>query len=180
MNLSYSLSKDQLMAFNRFTYRRLGARRGAKVANTILSVVIWVSIAVATGTFTSLYKKAPALSTELNTIAFLFALSMGGLIAGIVYQQRSQRNAVFGEGSMLRRQQSVAATSDGLDFAVPGARTHYDWSRFVEVFEDSATIYLYLDSSHGLVIPKTAFASADELQQFVSWAKSGAEASNRL
>lgn len=42
----------------------------------------------------------------------------------------------------------------------------------MEVLEDDSAIYLFLDAVNAVVVPKAAFPSPGDLQQFVSWAKS--------
>jgi hypothetical protein len=172
MNLDYSISKEQLRAFSTLACRRLAVRRGARIQLMALNILAWAAIAFGTATLVGLYKQAPGLSSELNLAAISFVLAAVAIVAGSLYQQRLQANAVFADGSWPRIQQSISAGADYLEITAPGAHTRYEWGRFMEVLEDASAIYLFLDASHAVVVPKSAFASPAEIQQFVSWAKS--------
>lgn len=172
MKLDYSLSKEQLRAFSKLSCQRLRSRGGARWGITALNILAWACIAFATAALVSMYEKAPYLSPELNSIAIPFVLAATAILAASFYQQRLQSNAVLADDSWPRIQQSVSAEPGGLEITAPGVHSHYDWGRFVEVHEDVAAIYLFLDASHAVVVPKTSFPSPEDLQQFLSWAKS--------
>ena len=137
-----------------------------------LNILGWAAIAFGTATLVGMYKKAPDLSSDLNSLVIPFGLAVVALVASFMYQQRLQSNAALAEDSWPRIQQSVSAGSDALEIEAPGVLTRYEWSRFVETMEDTAAIYLFLDAAHAVIVPKAAFASPDDMRNFLSWAKS--------
>jgi hypothetical protein len=172
MNLDFALSKEQLRAFSKLSCQRLASSRGPRALLMSLNIVGWAAIAFGTATLVGMYKKAPDLSSELNSLVIPLVLAVAALVASFVYQQRLQSNAVFADDSWPRVQQSVSAELDGLEIKASGVQTRYEWNRFVETLEDAAAIYLFLDAAHAVIVPKAAFASADDMRSFLSWAKS--------
>jgi hypothetical protein len=85
-----------------------------------LNILGWAAIAFGTATLVGMYKKAPDLSSDLNSLVIPFGLAVVALVASFMYQQRLQSNAAFVEDSWPRIQQSVSAGSDALEIEAPG------------------------------------------------------------
>jgi hypothetical protein len=171
MKLDYSLSKEQLRAFSKLSCQRLAASRDQRALLMALNIVGWAAIAFGVAALVGMYK-APAVSSELHSFVISLVLAAVALVGSFVYQQRLQSNAVFAEGSWPRVQQSISAELAGLEIKAPGVHTRYEWSRFVETLEDAAAIYLFLDAAHAVIVPKAAFATPDDMRNFLAWAKS--------
>jgi hypothetical protein len=175
VKLTYTLSPSDVLELNKIVYQRLAAK--ARTAKNIagplaLNILAWMGIAYAAATYVSLRRKHPDLSSDLNELLVSFAVGVVLLIVGQLYQQRRLRESAFSEKIWLCAPQSLSATEGYLDVATDGASTRYDWSRFIECIEDRTKLYLFLDLSYAVVVPKSAVGRSEELDQFRVWAKS--------
>lgn len=171
MKLNYSLSKEQLHAFSKVSCQRLAVSRGARALLMSLNILAWAAIAFGTAALVGIYQEAPRFASELNSLVIPWGLAVVALVTSLVYRQRLQFNSVFADDSWPRVYQSVSAGPGGIEITASGVYTRYEWRRFVEALEDAAAIYLFLDAAHAVIVPKAAFASPDEMEIFLSWAK---------
>lgn len=126
MKLDYANSKEQLRAFNTLACRRLAGRRGARAQLMARNIIAWIAIAFGTATLIGLYREVPGISSELNLAVVAFLLAVAVMVAGSVYQERLQANAVSAEDCWSRIQQSVSAGPDHLEITAAGVHTRYE------------------------------------------------------
>lgn len=174
MKLSYTLSLPDVLAFNKVACQRLAVKtRTAKtVGGFSLNVLAWMAIAFTSAAYFSLYKKYPELSPDLTELLFAFGAAIVLLTASHLYRQRCFRELAFSDESWLRAPQSLSATAEGLEVATVGASARYDWSRFTDCVEDQTKLCLFLDTSCAVVVPKSAFGTSEDLNQFRIWVES--------
>lgn len=179
MKLTYTLSLADALAYNKVACQRLASKaRSSKTVGglLILNILAWMAIAFTAAAYASLHKRYPQMSADLTELLVAFVVAIVLLIASHLYRRRRFREVVFSDESWLRAPQSLSATAEGLEAATAGASTRYDWSRFTDCVEDQAKLCLFLDPSCAVVVPKSAFVTTEDLNQFRTWAQS----SNKL
>lgn len=175
MKFTYTLSQLDVVTFNKLVCRRLAATTTtitARLGLFVLNALAWVAIAITTAAYASLYNKHAWLTSGLNTVLIAFGVAIAVLVASHLYRQKRNRELAFSDASWLRATQSVSATPEGLEIMTSGACTRYDWSGFTDCVEDQTMLYLFLDLTCAVLIPKNAFSTPEELSRFRSWAKS--------
>lgn len=90
---------------------------------------------------------------------------------GAIYKRRLFQ-AVLRDDEETRALQSVSIDSAGLSVVTGEASSRCTWSSFKDYFEDEVAVYLFMDLSHAVIVPKQSFGSAEELGQFREWARS--------
>lgn len=180
MKFTYTLSREDAVAVNKVTCRRLAVAATTtktRVGLFALNVLAWMAIAYTSAAYVSLYKRYPQLTSSLSEVLIALGAAIALLVAGYVYRQNLYRELVFSDASWPRATQSVSAAPEGLEVVTSGASSRFDWSSFKDCMEDQKMLYLFLDSSYAVVIPKDAFSTPEELAQFRSWAERSSKSS---
>ena len=171
MNIEYSLTQSDLAAFNTVVRRRIAARAKPSFKLLVLNVVAWIPFGAAAADYLNLYRSYPHLASDLNFILLASAIAAVLIKSINVYRRKLLERAVYADENN-RAEQSITADQSGLCVVAGDASSRCAWSSFTDCSEDDAALYLFLDVSHAVIVPKRAFRSTQELQQFLGWAKS--------
>ncbi len=65
------------------------------------------------------------------------------------------------------RPQTVEVSADGVRFTGAAGESLTPWSSIVDIAVDRNTIYFFVTSLTAYIVPRSAFASADEFDEFL-------------
>lgn len=142
MEFEFELTKDEMVAFDKVVHDRIGAMAKAAIGG-------WKFFAV-------------------NVIAAGLAVAL--MTGSHIYKRKLIEKAVYLRDGWLGAQLMVA-DEVGITVTSPGSSAQLSWALVREVIEDEATLYLFFNLSHALVLPKRVFRSGEELDQLRRWAQ---------
>lgn len=134
------------------------------------SVLTWIPLGVALATYFALYRKFPGAARDLTIVAAALALGIALFVCHLCYKQHLTRRGYLSDDGWFLAEQTVDADTDRLDIKTARGQTAFRWTAFMHRAQDDANLYLFVDNAQAVIIPKSAFGSADDLAQFRSWA----------
>ena len=158
-NLHYQLSEIHLAKLIQICQKSLwGSWKPYLIATAGYVVVIVIALLIADTYGLSMRKAATIML--LAAVAHYFT----GRIFGIVL-----RPNLASKGGCLTGSVTMTVTSGGIDFVHQHYQTAFLWSAILRVINSTDVIVLMTDQSTGLLIPKTAFASDQEIVDFLQF-----------
>jgi hypothetical protein len=179
MQFELDLTEHEMEAFEQVVQGRLAALAKTALGGwklVVLSAIPGIPLGFAVVTFIDLYRANPQLWSDLGTIIGSLIVAWTLLAWGRLYKRKlvekkfDFRDTWLGAESMV-----VVADEVGITATSPGSTMQLSWALIREVIEDDATLYLFFNLSHALVLPKRLFRSTDELVQLRGWAKRDAD-----
>jgi hypothetical protein len=104
----------------------------------------------------------PLIVAALGLILFLFHRRV--LVPAVI------RDALDGQG-FLKTECKIVATDSGLTFSCGGITSEIPWRTVERVAESYGRILLFTSRSNGVIAPRHAFATEQEAERFLSFAR---------
>ncbi len=158
MNLTYQLTREDYLAFNKYVVSHLPRAR----FNSWLATSSWgfIGFAVGMGIFRDDVYLAIGLGIVIAIVMRLMtSVTLRRRILGLPYSPRG----ILSERTVTISPEGFRETStvgDGITY----------WSGVLEVIDDLHYIYVTVDSFAAYIVPKRAFPSAGEAQRFLATA----------
>ncbi len=178
MEVTYTLTKDDLSAFRRF-HARHGTKWGT--LNRFISgllIVLWFAQALLIARIAQADRYLLALGPR--AWGFVFQMHqhfLGGFLLYTLYLAYS----LWGQKLLAARQSSSAAllhqtkrlriSAEGVEVAAPQEHLKRAWSDIPKVGSDRDCVYLYTTSATAIVVPRRAFPILEQSQAFESQAR---------
>lgn len=164
MEITYELEPNDISALFRYVWHTQTRMPLAQVLS-LLFLFAAIDLAVPLG----------GLGNHFNTIEWLgFGLINVGavitLVTHVIYPWLLKRKVLKDPQSLGQRQIRVSATEFYAKY--PLSETILKWQAMFDVVEDTDYIYIFLKKGYGWIIPKRAFANAEQAKQFADTAKS--------
>lgn len=172
MEFEYELTEAELVAFDKVVHARVDTLTKAALGGwefLAQNILAWIPIGIAGAAFIDLYHDYPQ-SPDLKTIAIAASLAVALMTGSGIYKRKLIEDAVKLSDDWPRAQ-SLVANEVGITMTSPGSSAQLSCPVVREVIEDDATLYLFFNLSHALVLPKQVFRSGDELDQLRRWAQ---------
>lgn len=178
MEFSFKLSQDDMTSYLKVANRRRLTKPGLKLffAIVIASGILGFAMAA----YMKMYSKYPTVAYDLDVI--LASASAGGLFLVAIFAYEHwlyQTHAMLPTGALLSAQ-IVDANAQTITFKNSFGTFTYSWHSFLDRAEDEDRIYLFADNAIGLVIPKGAIATSEQLVKIRGWAQVQERANSAL
>ncbi len=163
MILKFQLTRKDSDEFQKFLERRLRAIGKVRSNFFLFDVLVGLPVGVAVVTFINIYLKSRNLRGLLIVLAVALILLAIALIARTRYGRKNFLNLMFLPENLIFQPQVLNASDVGLSVEIAGAENRFLWSNFQELCEDQDRIYLFIDNSQAVIIPKHSLESAEQL-----------------
>jgi hypothetical protein len=151
--------------------RRRWKRLGLLGGLVVVLFVLWTALVVSSRGTTAFRSELVAVlhswvGVVLGILLLLLMLLL--LILGLLLwlMPRMAREQLSDEGSTLGTH-VVRIDGSGIRLATPKASGQYDWSGVVDVFEGPRHVFLFVDTSAAVVVPKRAFPDDGAMRGFL-------------
>ena len=74
-----------------------------------------------------------------------------------------------GDNKAILGHQTISLTPEHLFVKTPGSESKYAWASIDKIVQNGKYIFLYISSISAIVVPKKAFSTENELQEFVAY-----------
>lgn len=186
IRLQYALTPDDFMEFQRaylkFRKSLSPARRFSGAALMLWLVIILLVLVIYC--IMTLFSPAPAApapaapaapqSLRELALSLLPAVIAVALIYGFLLWLRRSKllyRRYIDEMQKLRENHETEITDPGITIRQTGCVTTMEWTYFIRFVETRNTLLLFTSGRIGHILPKRAFASEEQLQQFRSFAQ---------
>lgn len=178
MEVTYTLTKDDLWAFRRFHARHRAKWRVWTQFSTGLIVVLWVvqllvivRIAYVWRFMLSLGPKGWVFLVQSHQQLFLNFLIIGLFLAYLFWGQRFLAARQGANAAQLSQAKHLRIGPGGVEVASEQEHVQRAWSDIPDIGSDRDCVYLYLTSTTALVVPRRAFRSVEQSQAFEAQAR---------
>lgn len=178
MEVTYTLTKDDLSAFRRF-HARHGTKWGT--LNRFISgllIVLWIAQALLIVRIAQADRYLLALGPR--AWGFVFQMHQHFLVGFLLYTLYLAYS-LWGHKFLAARQSLSAAllhqtkrlriSAEGVEVAAPQEHLKRAWSDIPKVGSDRDCVYLYTTSATAIVVPRSAFPTLEQSQVFESQAR---------
>lgn len=173
--LSYRVEPKHWDELLRAARKRVRARlRGAKGGRTRK-----ILLAIVSGATIGLLAVSAEKVLGLDTVSILVGL-VGTVLAIFVLGplvSRSSAQQLLRDDGMFMGQVELTANEEKVILNGRHFSSSYDWPLFLELSKLADTLVLWSDPSGGIVIPRSAFSSADNEDAFIAFANARIQAS---
>jgi len=142
------------------------------LAITLAVVTFWQTRQVATQMFSDMNAMAAGGAAIFWLLMFVFTIIFYLLLSGIFVYMFSAlltyaAQAIgFALGSLRHRVQSVTVAQDGLVKQVDNAPHDICWANVVKIVDTKRVVLFFTGRNSATIVPKTAFASAEDADAF--------------
>lgn len=144
-------------------------RQRALFAQIIVAVLVFI-VSLAVGYLLNLDKRALtyfdyALFLVLSVASFFIFpyLNKAEVIRGL------HKATKEGDNKAILGHQTISLTPEHLFVKTPGSESKYTWASIDKIVQNDKYIFLYISSISAIVVPKKAFSTENELQEFVEY-----------
>lgn len=171
MRFTFTLTDRDIQALRAVTDRRITNLANAKSKLFFSNLIAWIPLGVAFAGYGTLYGRHPELARDLSVIATALLIGVVFLLANNRYKRHIFSKALLPGNSWLFSEQTLEVSSEGIKTEGAYGSSSFKWAAFVHTEEDQTNVYLFIDSRHAVLIPKSALTSPDQLVQIKAWAR---------
>jgi hypothetical protein len=160
---TFTLSRSDFSSFQK-EVGKLVRKRLPRGRSFLLQVFVWLFVGLAVSTYFRLYENAFEYRRAVAlTGGFIVAAAAAFVFGQAVSARVVQRHLLLENGSLLAPQ-TLTLDENGLALSTLNglSSSHYAWAAFIGRTEDARNLYLFLDASYALIIPKNVVAGAGE------------------
>ena len=136
----------------------------------MFGIFTWIPLGIALASILSLYQKypEPEFRRDFSIVLILFLVSFVLYVAQFDYKRRLLLKTWLSEKSLFFARQTVVANSEGVSIESALGKSNYKWPIVINAAEDDFNLYLFLDNSQAIIIPKSAMTLPDDLRSLKS------------
>ena len=170
MYAEYTLTRDDYSAYIKHMQARIGKLARMRLWEKLLIWCFFVGCVISILHFiTNENVLGLSLRWKYAVSSALFLFCIGGMTATYFFTlARRMTQAMVSDDSPLLGDYKVEVLEDGVVMSNAHAEAKFAWSMFRYIVDDPEYIYLLHDNGVGTVIPKRAFNSAREVQDFLT------------
>lgn len=172
LQVDFYLDKADIKAANRAILARGQRLKASSHFLVYRPVAPWLLLGLSLLLFVAIFAAAPGFVALYPSFWFLaFGLAYSFLIYHSFKLFRFNALSRPENGGFFYGPRKAEAGSDGL--AVVGERSSafYAWSAFIDLLEDETHLFLFLDNNSVLALPKLAFPTQDEAEDFADFCR---------
>lgn len=130
----------------------------------LLQMSVWLFVGLATSSYLRLYERAFEHRGALAMVGVLIVVATAGFVlAQLVAGRMAQKYFLRDNGSLLSAQTITLGEEGCTLVTLEGlGSSRFAWAAFMGRTEDERNVYLFLEPSCGIIIPKIAFTRAGE------------------
>lgn len=164
MLITFQPNQEEYKEFTKFALRRASGIKSKK-KSFLTNFIIWFLVAIV---FMFVFQ---ALSNKnfnfdmLTAIVVLLPLLVG---AGIYFYEMSklQKNTLPKVDGFLLTESTLEIKEDGIHASNKYAKSFFKWEAIESVSQNGNVHYLFLDNVYAIIVPNSAFANANEADEF--------------
>jgi hypothetical protein len=160
---TFTLSRSDVASFQKQVGKVL-RRAVPRSEGFLLSVAAGVCIGLALFTYLRLYDTAYEYRRSLATVGgLIFLAAVAFLLARAVFARRVRKSFIRDNGWLLSPQ-TITIDEEGIALiTLQGlGSSRFAWAAFIGRTEDERNVYLFLELSYGIIVPKNAIAGPDQ------------------
>jgi hypothetical protein len=155
MTVMFSLTQEDFRLFQRAAALRVRAVHGRLGVPFLLQVFAWACVGLSATAYFRLWQQEPEAARPFGALGLILLVAFLAAVALPYAAQWSfKRHAVVPGGAFLAPQ-TVELTAGGLVFTSAVARSELNWQSVLGRVEDHRNHYLFIDTVHAVVVPKT-------------------------
>jgi hypothetical protein len=160
---TFTLTRSDFSSFQK-EVARLIRKRLPRGWAFFLQVFVWLFIGAAVSAYLRLYEHAFDHRRSLALVSGLLVAAAVAFVLGQALSARAVQRHWLLENGVLLSPQTVTLEEDALALASANGlgSSRFAWAAFIGRTEDARNLYLFLDASYALIIPKLAVAGAGE------------------
>ncbi len=130
----------------------------------LLQMSVWIFIGLAVSTYLRLYEAAFEYRRSIAIVGGLIVLAAVAFVLGQVAAARIVQKHLLRDGGSLLSPQTITLDEDGVGLVTRQGlgSARYGWAAFIGRAEDERNVYLFLEPSYGVIVPKAAIAGSGE------------------
>ena len=170
MQIQFSVTPDEYQEYLKYGSTRIVKLSKSAWLVSTLNFTMWFIIVFA------LVGLVRFLTTQTNIdpsiilySALIFAVLGLAFLASIILKYKALFNNYCAEGGLLTSQTTISLSNECLRVHMPHFRAQYYWPILQDVTQTKNLILVFYDNSLAQVIPKRAFSSPEQLQEFLSF-----------
>ena len=162
------IDRADVKALNQFVIRRLNKRQASNLRRWLISLPIAVVVGVFVFAFQNL-QDIPIVGAVVNQMPAFVGGALAFAVLLLAYFRLSPTQRKFADATMQRAIGRYHVVIRPESITIEDARGRYiaNWSCFSEIVTTQAHIFLFIDPYYGYIIPRNAFASGEEADQFL-------------
>lgn len=159
MKVTFTLTPEDIYQFGKFVqFRSTRAKLG------------FLSIPITWGVIASATAIGAALSLISVVVAGLWWFAIGVIAVYVTLKGSGRRR--FATDGLRMRERNVSIGEQGVHDATEISDEFFAWKAFLEITQSRNQFYLFIDRYEAVVVPKRAFPSPEQAQQFFETAMS--------
>jgi hypothetical protein len=175
MTATFTLTSLDFARLQKVVMRRFRKEQGPFSWQFALRVLVWFCIGLAGAAYVRAMRDFPELSSRLELIAVLLALALIAIVAMPYVSQAAMRKHLLAPNGAFLSPQTVSISASFISVGSVRGTTVVPWSGLLARAEDEANVYLFIDATQALVLPRAAIAPfASQFEQYTSHLASAA------
>lgn len=174
MTVEYEITKDDLSAFNLFHNRHSPTARRHHLRAWFVPPLIWLLVCTAIWHLADRDRGTP-LRTFLDLLPLFSGVPFYLLYFPWAYRRKLRKivDGMIGEGKnrALFGHRIVTISEDAVTSAGEHSQTATDWRAVEKVVASDEHAYIYTSAMTAIIIPRRAFASVSEFEEFIRTAR---------
>jgi hypothetical protein len=128
----------------------------------LMQMTVWVFVGLAVATYLQVYQRAMEHRDLLALVGALVALAIVGFVLAQVVSGRMVQKHLIRDTGILLSPQSVTLDDEGIAVVTHEGlgSSRFAWAAFIGRTEDERNVYLFLEPSYGIILPKVAITDA--------------------
>lgn len=164
MSIKTDITRQDYTAFVVHVARTVSATNGGRIVRMFIAITMGLGIGLALALLDLLFHPSILVALLCGGVAGAF-LSMA--VISNVSRRQMQRMTPADDGFILGAQETFLE-EEGIRLRSAHHQASFEWSLVQGVAMTAQHVYVLVDSVAGIILPKRAFSSEAELEQFVS------------
>ena len=153
MPTPFSLTSADFARFQKLVGRRFKKKSGLLSLQFFLRVFVWIWIGFAVAAYARLMRDLPEAEHSLKIVAVSLVVAGAAILAAPYWSQLALRRHMLDPRGAFLSAQKVEVAASGLHIASAAGTSITPWSGFLDLDEDEANYYLFVDAMQAVVLP---------------------------
>ncbi|MFQ3249278.1 MAG: hypothetical protein ACI9O6_001082 [Glaciecola sp.] len=162
--VSFKIDLDCFKEYSKYAFKRVSDKKSQKGA-FLINFVIWffavIFFMLTIQSFTN-----EKFSIDWSSAAFGAILPLIFVVNFVFNMIKLQRQMQPKEDGIMLGDKTIEISEEGIRETQTLTQSFYSWTCVESVEENKGDLYLFLDNTLALIIPKTAFSSVKEKEEF--------------
>lgn len=165
MIISFRLDRCDFSALQKIAQERINRTAKTNSRMLLFNVAAWIPMGMFFTGMSQLFRDNPHLWVDLGLTTGALAIGIAAVVASNRYWRKRVMVSLLADDSWFLKDQEIHICKDGILQRAAFGEAIFKWNSFHAVEEDDERLFLFLDNAQGLIIPKSAVQSQEELRE---------------